>query len=126
MSHNNLNFKIDTKEKMHVIRFERTDLAANMTENYRNSLLPYLREPVKNLVLDFSNIQSIDKVFAQEMVNLQQEFYGNDASMVFCNFSEKIKDFLDKNDFLDAMNYAPTESEAWDIVQMEEIERELF
>ena len=121
-----MNFKIDTKEKMHVIRFERTDLAANMTENYRNSLLPYLREPVKNLVLDFSNIQSIDKVFAQEMVNLQQEFYGNDASMVFCNFSEKIKDFLDKNDFLDAMNYAPTESEAWDIVQMEEIERELF
>jgi hypothetical protein len=31
---------------------------------------------------------------------------------------------LDNNDLLEILNVTPTESEAWDIVQMEEIERE--
>jgi len=33
--------------------------------------------------------------------------------------------FIDKN-ILDLLNVTPTESEAWDIAQMEEIERELM
>ena len=35
-------------------------------------------------------------------------------------------DSLDKEDLLELMNITATESEAWDIVQMEEIERELM
>ena len=39
----------------------------------------------------------------------------------------KVGDWYDEeNDWLDTMNITPTESEAWDIVQMEEIERELL
>ena len=34
--------------------------------------------------------------------------------------------FLDKTDLLELMNVTPTESEAGDIVQMEEIERDLL
>jgi hypothetical protein len=33
---------------------------------------------------------------------------------------------LDKTGLLEIMNVTPTESEAWDIIQMEEIERELM
>jgi hypothetical protein len=33
---------------------------------------------------------------------------------------------LDEKELLELMNVTPTESEAWDIVQMEEIERDLF
>ena len=33
---------------------------------------------------------------------------------------------LDAAELLEIMNVTPTESEAWDIVQMEEIERELL
>jgi hypothetical protein len=33
---------------------------------------------------------------------------------------------LEKNELLELMNVTPTESEAWDIVQMEEIEREFL
>jgi hypothetical protein len=33
---------------------------------------------------------------------------------------------LDELDLTDILNITPTESEAWDIVQMEEIERELL
>ena len=33
---------------------------------------------------------------------------------------------LKKQDLFDLLNITPTESEAWDIVQMEEVERELL
>ena len=39
------------------------------------------------------------------------------------NYIEKM---LGDMGFLESMNVTPTESEAWDIVQMEEIERELM
>jgi hypothetical protein len=37
-----------------------------------------------------------------------------------------LEDQLDKWELLELLNITPTESEAWDIVQMEEIERELL
>ncbi len=126
MNNNILVSKIDTKEKMHVIRFEKNILAANMSDAYRKLLLPYLQEPVKNLVLDFSEIQSIDIHFAEEMIKIQSLFYENSASLVICNLSKEILNFLDDADLADQLNITPTESEAWDIVQMEEIERELL
>lgn len=126
MNNNTLVSKIDTKEKMHVIRFENTNLAANMSDDYRNLLLPYLQQPVKNLVLDFSEIQSVDINFVQEMINIQHLFYENGASLVICNLSKDVISFLDEEDLTDDLNITPTESEAWDIVQMEEIERELL
>jgi hypothetical protein len=43
-----------------------------------------------------------------------------------CKFQPSVEEFLEKNEFLEEMNVTPTESEAWDIVQMEEIERDLF
>ncbi len=39
---------------------------------------------------------------------------------------DKAIDVLDENELLEVMNVTPTESEAGDIVQMEEIERELL
>ena len=38
----------------------------------------------------------------------------------------QVEEFLDKDQLLEMMNITPTESEAWDIIQMEEIERELL
>jgi Trp operon repressor len=37
-----------------------------------------------------------------------------------------VENALDKEELLELLNSTPTESEAWDIVQMEEIERELL
>ncbi len=126
MNVNKLNFKIDTKEKMHVITLEVSELAANMTEDFKNMVLPYLDQPVRNLVINFNHITSLDKAFGMEMVNVQQLFYEKGASMVFCNFPKEVENQLDEDELLEIMNYTPTESEAWDIVQMEEIERELL
>ncbi len=47
-------------------------------------------------------------------------------SFVICRLQKSVEDFLDQHELLEMMNVTPTESEAWDIVQMEEIERELL
>lgn len=116
--------KIDTKEKFHVITIEEHILPANMTEDIKIMLLGFLDEPVKNLIVNFENVAEIEYNMAQELVWLQQTFYDKNCSLVFCNLKKEVEKFLDEKQLLEIMNVTPTESEAWDIVQMEEIERE--
>ena len=121
-----MNVKTDTKEKFHAITVNEPVLSATMTDGIGECLLPYLQNDVKNLVLILKNVTSIDTVAAEKLVYIQQKFYENSASFVICELQKQVEDFLDKNEMLEMMNVTPIESEAWDIVQMEEIERELL
>ncbi|MFZ1314309.1 MAG: STAS domain-containing protein [Chitinophagaceae bacterium] len=121
-----MNVKTDTKEKFHAITVTDPILSATMTDGIGECLLPYLQNDVKNLVLILKNVTSIDTVAAEKLVYIQQKFYENSASFVICELQKQVEDFLDKNEMLEMMNVTPTESEAWDIVQMEEIERDLM
>ena len=116
--------KIDTKEKFHVITIEEPALPANMTENIKETLLPFLNKSTKNIIINFSNVQKIDESAANALVAIQQTFYDGNSSMVICNIQPEIETYLDEKELLELMNITPTESEGWDIVQMEEIERE--
>jgi anti-anti-sigma regulatory factor len=118
--------KIDTKEKFHVITLQEEHFSAIMTEDVSKLLLSYLTADVKNVVLKFGAVKEIDLQAAEELLALQQTFYDNNCSFVICELQPAVEKFLDKNEWLEMMNVTPTESEAWDIVQLEEIERELF
>ena len=118
--------KIDTKEKFHAITLPGPLLSASMTEEIGACLLPYLQNDVKNVVLILKDIQTIDNAAAEKLVTIQQKFYENNASFVICELQKTVEEFLDQHELLEIMNVTPTQSEAWDIVQMEEIERELF
>ena len=118
--------KTDTKEKFHAITVTGPSLSATMTGELGECLLPYLQNDVKNLVLILKEVQSIDIPAAEKLVYIQQKFYESDASFVICEMQPAVEDFLDQNELLEMMNVTPTQSEAWDIVQMEEIEREFM
>jgi len=118
--------KTDTKEKFHVITVNENAVSASMTEEIGNSLLPFIQNDVKNVVLSLKNVQTIDVAAAEKLAYVQQKFYESDASFVICELQQAVEDFLDQHELLEMMNITPTESEAWDIVQMEEIEREMF
>ncbi len=118
--------KTDTKEKFHVITVAGPSLSATMTDELGDCLLPFLQNDVKNLVLILKDIESIDVVAAEKLVYIQQKFYENSASFVICELQKPVEEFLDQNELLEMMNVTPTQSEAWDIVQMEEIEREFL
>ncbi|MBL0272844.1 MAG: STAS domain-containing protein [Chitinophagaceae bacterium] len=128
-----MHVKTDTKEKFHAITVEESSLSASMTDELGDCLLPYLQNDahltggqVKNLVLILKDIKTIDIAAAEKLVYIQQKFYENHASFVICELQKPVEEFLDQHELLEIMNVAPTQSEAWDIVQMEEIERELL
>jgi len=118
--------KIDTKEKFHVITVPGPELSASMTEALADSLLSFIQNDVKNLVVNLKDISSVDIAAAEKLVYIQQRFYEQNASFVVCELQKPVEKFLDDNDLLEMMNVTPTESEAWDIVQMEEIERDMM
>ena len=118
--------KIDTKEKFHAITLPGDSLSATMTEELGACLLPYLQNDVKNIVLILKDIQNIDIAAAEKLLSIQQTYYENNASFVICELQRPVEEFLEKNELLELMNVTPTESEAWDILQMEEVERELL
>jgi len=121
-----MQFKTDTKDKFHAITLRGPSLSATMTEELALGLLTYLQNDVKNVVLILEDIETIDIAAAEKLVEVQQKFYENSSSFVICSLQKQVEAFLDKNELLELMNVTPTESEAWDIVQMEEIERELM
>ncbi|HEX2609279.1 MAG TPA: STAS domain-containing protein [Flavisolibacter sp.] len=118
--------KTDTKEKFHVIRVETPLLSANMAADLNRQLLELLKGSTKNVVLDLSSVKSMEEEAAEQLVRTQQYFYEHEASFVVCSLPKDVEQFLDDKELLELMNVTPTESEAWDIVQMEEVERELF
>jgi len=118
--------KIDTREKFHAITIHEIALAANMTADMDKCLLPLLQNDVKNIVLILKDIQTIDSAAAAHLAIIQQTFYEDTASFVICELNKTIEKKLDEEGLLELMNVTPTESEACDIVQMEEIERELL
>ena len=121
-----MNVKIDTKEKFTVITPEEVTLPANMTAELNDLLLPYIQKGIPHIVLNMNLVQSIDEKTGETLASIQQQFYENNCSFVICGLQDAVEKLLDEKELLEVMNVTPSESEAWDIVQMEEIERELL
>jgi anti-anti-sigma factor len=97
-----------------------------MAAELNRQLLELLKDNTKNVVVNLQGIANMEEEAAETLVRLQQKFYEEGASFVICNLQKNVESFLDEKDLLEIMNVTPTESEAYDIVQMEEIERELL
>jgi len=119
-------FKIDTKEKFTVITPMSETLSANLTAELIQTATNFLQKDIKNIILNLGQVKFIDEDTATYLVKLEQTFYENNASFVICEIQPKVAGQLERFNLLGAVNSTPTESEAGDIVQMEEIERELM
>ena len=118
--------KTDTKEKFTVIRVKTPELSATLAADLSRQLEELLKGRERNAVLNLAGVNSVQEEAAENLVRLQQKFYESGASFVVCELQQAVEDFLDSKDLLELLNATPTESEAGDIVQMEEIERELL
>lgn len=120
------NFKLDTKEKFNVVT-PKTDLISDNTAGaLRQILEKQLRTDTKNVIINLSEVQHIDPKSCELLADMSSQYMETNASFVICGVNPSVKKVLDQLDLSDFLNITPTESEAWDIVQMEEIERELF
>lgn len=118
--------KIDTKEKFTVVTPTQPELSANIAAEIAETCDEQLLKTVKNVILNLANVSIIDEEASETLSTLQQKFYESSASFVICCLQPPVEEFFDKTELLELLNITPTESEAWDIVQMEEIERELL
>ncbi len=121
-----MNVKIDTKEKFNVITTFEKEIAANMTDELQHLLQVCLKKAIPHLVLKMGAVEILSPEAAQIIAGMQQAFYEQHHSFVVCELQTPVEKMLDEMELLEFMNVTPTESEAWDIVQMEEIERELM
>lgn len=118
--------KIDTKEKFYVITLMEPILSANIAADLTQLVTKFLQQEISNVVLKIGDVETIEDKAAEELAQLQQVFYENSASFVICDVQPGVEKKLEEMELLEEMNITPSESEAWDIVQMEEIERELM
>ncbi|HUQ65411.1 MAG TPA: STAS domain-containing protein [Flavitalea sp.] len=116
--------KIDTREKFHVITIREHEVAANMTEKMDKVIMPLLDDNVKNIILNMKDIKKVDSAAADHIVKLHKTFYHTNASFVLCELQQQVRKMLEESGNLEKLNYTPTESEAMDMVKMEELERE--
>ena len=121
-----MKFKIDTKEKFTVVTSIEPHFSDNVAAELGSTCNNILQKDVKNTILNLCTITSIDEACCNAITQWQQRFYEANASFVICEMKPEIKAFFDGLELTDVLNITPTESEAWDIVQMEEIERELL
>jgi len=118
--------KIDTKEKFYVVTLMEAILTDNIAADLSQLVTKFLQQQISSLVLKLGDVESIEEKAAEDLAQLQQQFYENNASFVICEVQPSVEEKLEAMELLEVMNITLSESEAWDIVQMEEIERELL
>ncbi len=118
--------KIDTKEIFSVIRPQSEAFNDNFAADLAAALQPHSALLKPNIVFSLKKVKSLSNAAAQQLCDLQQQYYSNNFSFVICEMNDEVEKTLDSLELLEVMNTTPSESEAWDIVQMEEVERELL
>ena len=121
-----MQYQTEPKEKFTVIKILDNTLSSNLVPELAKITQEILAKSPKNLVLNLEKVQTLEAPVLEQLAQSQEQFYDNNASFVICCLSDSLNKQLDQSDWGDIMNTTPTESEAWDIVQMEEIERELL
>lgn len=120
-----MNFKIDTREKFTMITPFSDFYSDNLTAELKELINSHLQHKA-NIVISLKNVANAEEKFVKELFAWQQQFYERHISFVICELQPAVQRKIEELNLDEIMNIAPTETEAWDIVQMEEIERELL
>ena len=120
-----MNFKIDTKDAFYVISLNTPEFTAKLSEELQAEITKRQKEMTKSLVLNLEMVKTIENDAIDFFDRLYEITTREKKSFVLCCMAPNIKERFLNADLLEKINNTLTESEAWDIVQMEEIEREL-
>ena len=119
-------FKIDTKEKFTVITPLDSPDTAKLTASLSTLLSSRLTESNPHTIINLVHLNQVDADFFQLLIKMHERFYQENYSFVICHANASLMSCAPDQETIELLNITPTESEAWDIVQMEEIEREFM
>ena len=121
-----MKIKVDTKEKFKVWRPAESCFSVIMAAELTSNVMLGFRELAKSAIIDFSVVLTAEQQALIDLATLHQLAYRNQASLVLFAVNNEVLQTMEQLQLSEVFNITPSESEAWDIVQMEEIERELF
>ncbi len=119
-----MQFKIDTKEKILIFRLEEAALDAKMAADFEKEVLGVPELTGLNLVLDLHSLQSADARALEAIFTVYQHRYDHGLSAAVTGLNKVLTAELSEL-HPEMLNIVPTESEAIDMVMMEDLEREL-
>ncbi|MBO9155029.1 STAS domain-containing protein [Chitinophaga sp. GCM10012297] len=119
-----MQFKIDTKEKIVLLRLEEETLDAKMSDTFVSSLASLDELEQKNLILDLHSLQSADDAGLKAIFTVYARQYDRGLSAAVTGLNSTLTQKLSAA-YPEILNIVPTESEAIDMVMMEDLEREL-
>lgn len=121
-----MNVKLDTKEKFIAMEVLEPGFSVNMADAFSAQVAKIQQQQPPHLLLNLTAVNEIDAEMATLVANLQSDSYKKGHSFVICCLNPSVESVFRSLQLIEDMNITPTLSEAWDIIQMEEIERELL
>lgn len=119
-----MQFKIDTKEKIVIFRLQAADLDAKMAAAMEKEVLAAPGLEGSNLILDLHSLQSAAPEALEAIFTVYRHRYEHGLSAAVAGLNRVLTARLSEL-YPEMQNIVPTESEAIDMVMMEDLEREL-
>lgn len=121
-----MEFKIDTKETFTVITPQASHINAILAEALTNKCTEVRQNGSNNFVVDLNMADAADAEGINGLVQLHEDTYANNNSLVFTGISNNLMAALKENETDLLLNIAPKMIEAIDIISMEILERDLM
>ncbi len=121
-----MEFKIDTRDTYVRIAATGSHLSVNMAAALEERASQLAESGSGNALIDLSACQTADAAAFEHLATWHENSYAEGRSLVFTGLTDAVREVASESQMDGAINIAPTEVEAIDIIAMEIIERELF
>lgn len=121
-----MEFKIDTNENYARIAPLGTNLSVNMAAMIEEHASQLAESGCPNFLIVLSACQTGDAAAFEALVKWHVQCYSEGRSLVFTEVQDPVRKRMRELEVDEALNIAPTEIEAIDIINMEILERDLF
>jgi len=121
-----MEFKIDTKDTYVRIATVGDHLSVNMAAMLEERAAQLADTDNTNFLIDLSTCQTADDAAFESLATWHENSYSDGQSLVFTGLQDAVLNTCREAQMDGAINIAPTEIEAIDIISMEILERDLF
>jgi anti-anti-sigma regulatory factor len=121
-----MEFKIDTRETYVRIGPLGGHLSVNMAAMLEERAAQLADSGSPNFLIDLSACQTAEEAAFEALASWHESCYSDGRSLVFYGFQADVLAVAREAQMDGAINIAPTEIEAIDIISMEILERDLF
>jgi len=121
-----MEFKIDTRKSYVHIAPTGMELNANMAAGLQTQASQLAEAGSQNFLIDLSACQTADPSVFESFALWHENCYGAGQSLVFTGLNAEVLKIAKSTQMDGAINIAPTEMEAIDLINMEILQRDLF